>query len=1257
MGKINSFGHTLGIFTKRFTSGVLSLAIGLSGLAAAAPLFLAETAYAAGSTSVVTPQSTHNWRFTTTGDATGSYSSQPSTQILGSGSYELKSTSGKKGYLYSYTFGSHKLKNLDNISYSYYIASHTAGSKVAPSLSLITTINGTWTELKVEPTYTTDNPSLNTWHTLNAFDAGTKWYSTHDLKDKDGNIVVHKFQGVADLVSWQTLVALDSQAQLSSDDGATGVRFTVGQNSGGAPWANFDSFIDNVVINQKTYDFEPLTVAPCAVTNSVVTTDLSTWDLSKTRASGHNVLANNGLHIYTDGSTDTGPRTDGVSGSWNTDKAAGYYATDFALSNLGNKTIDQSIDYDATTGITPGLQLVTDFDNDGTADGILVGESIYGNNWWLSDSSSLVQAGAPHNGGGNGSPWYGTPNEWLAKFPNAQVKAIGYSLGSGIHGDGILKRISLGCTDYTFKLTPTAAPTSLKFNYKDSSEVDHTLACGEGINSSKPNQFHLSGSLNLNWTAPSGSVDGYQVLITYPNGDTDLAYQGANPWAWLQFNKGEGLYTYQVRSSNSAGVSDYSATCGIYFDTHSPVAKFTQAPTDNSTTDGNFHVEGTATDSVALKSANFDVRDASGWKAGCVAGTLVANYSADHKSATLSCDINTANLTEGSTYYVRIHAGDYAGYGSQDVAPLSIRHFTVDRTAPAAPTGLGWKNTNNVTVADSGATNSYSGTASWQSSSDTDHYIYKYWNDIIGNPYKVGNEYFATTTATSLPGDFNQGEGVHHFCVVAVDAAGNESACSATFTITYDKTKPTVALTNPTSFTMPFSNGPNVAATASDSLSGLKAFVIHVYNASNDSAARFCTATSDQLAAGAMNCDLSGLTEGTYYIKVGATDKAGNNQTISSDNFVVDKTGPTITVKPGYVGDLSSKVFSNVSFKLYDAHKADKYVINGYTSDFTNNTYSDANFQNIKSHLVEGTNTLTLYDVAGNSTTYAFIYDSTAPLATINGTTPATLYNDSTNINVHAIDTNYLQTDLYHSGDSTAFKTYTGEYFGLFWLPDGNYRMVVKDKAGHSTEYQFAIDKTAPKLAIVSVTKNGDGSYTITGTTDDPASDVVVTLDGTTLTPVTLNDHSWSATTDALAAGTSHTVTVNSTDAAGNAATEQTISFKAEPETTDTEALTPPSFAAVQFTAQRAQVLGASTTTPSTTGANNNGHVLGVEGQSDTASSSTDKKADTKDVKATSCTKFLGICWYYWIPIVLIVGYIIYRYFKAADENQTSTGK
>jgi hypothetical protein len=106
--------------------------------------------------------------------------------------------------------------------------------------------------------------------------------------------------------------------------------------------------------------------------------------LSDTRATGHYEVVGTGLHLYTTGATST-------------DKVAEYVATNTALSIIG----EPSLNYTATFGGAPGYQLVVDFNNDGSADGILIGETVYGNDWWASNGSKqFAKDGAPSHTGG-----------------------------------------------------------------------------------------------------------------------------------------------------------------------------------------------------------------------------------------------------------------------------------------------------------------------------------------------------------------------------------------------------------------------------------------------------------------------------------------------------------------------------------------------------------------------------------------------------------------------------------------------------------------------------------------------------------------------------------------------------------------------------------------------------------------------------------------------------------------------------------------
>lgn len=168
---------------------------------------------------------------------------------------------------------------------------------------------------------------------------------------------------------------------------------------------------------------------------------------SETRATGHNDFVPDGVRVYTEGTTST-------------DKAAGYFAVSQDLATSGEPSMD-SVRNNVTTTLKPGMQLVTDFDGNGSVDGILVGEPtyadgspLYGDNWWLSNGSKqFVKDGAPSHGGGFGSDNNGTLAQWRVAFPDADIQAFGWSLGSGVLGDDTIRSMTLGSSTYKFRNT------------------------------------------------------------------------------------------------------------------------------------------------------------------------------------------------------------------------------------------------------------------------------------------------------------------------------------------------------------------------------------------------------------------------------------------------------------------------------------------------------------------------------------------------------------------------------------------------------------------------------------------------------------------------------------------------------------------------------------------------------------------------------------------------------------------------------------
>lgn len=88
----------------------------------------------------------------------------------------------------------------------------------------------------------------------------------------------------------------------------------------------------------------------------------------------------------------------------------------------------------------------------------------------------------------------------------------------------------------------------------------------------------------------------------------------------------------------------------------------------------------------------------------------------------------------------------------------------------------------------------------------------------------------------------------------------------------------------------------------------------------------------------------------------------------------VDTTKPTATVKDGASFTVGSAgTYDLVSFKLFDAGKVSRVVLNGVVKDLVDNTWSDIN--GVKPGVfgaIRGENTLVVHDVAGNTATVTF---------------------------------------------------------------------------------------------------------------------------------------------------------------------------------------------------------------------------------------------------------------------------------------------
>ena len=159
--------------------------------------------------------------------------------------------------------------------------------------------------------------------------------------------------------------------------------------------------------------------------------------LSDTRATGHYEVQGTGLHIWTESNTST-------------DKVAEYVDTSTPLAGIGEPSAelhDQLGDHPARLPARRGLrrQRQRRRHPGRRAHGLrqrLVGQQRL--RAVRQGRCPLTHRRLRHRTN------HGTLDQWRTAFPGAVVKAFGFSLGSGVLGDGMINSIVFNGTTYTF---------------------------------------------------------------------------------------------------------------------------------------------------------------------------------------------------------------------------------------------------------------------------------------------------------------------------------------------------------------------------------------------------------------------------------------------------------------------------------------------------------------------------------------------------------------------------------------------------------------------------------------------------------------------------------------------------------------------------------------------------------------------------------------------------------------------------------------
>ena len=416
-------------------------------------------------------------------------------------------------------------------------------------------------------------------------------------------------------------------------------------------------------------------------------------------------------------------------------------------------------------------------------------------------------------------------------------------------------------------------------------------------------------------------------------------------------------------------------------------------------------------------------------------------------------------------------------------------------------------------------------------------------------------------------------DGAHSITATVTDGTGTSPASTA-LDLTIDTTAPgapTIASFSNDSGTvgdgLTNDNTPTLSGTAEANST------VTVY----DGATALGTTTAD--GSGNWSYTTGTLSDGSHSLTAKATDAAGNQGAASASlSLTVDTTAPGAPVISGYgidsgtVGDgltndntptLSGTAEANSTVTVYD----------GSTALGTTSADGSGNWSYTTGTLSDGSHSLTAKatDAAGNqgvaSSALSLTIDTVAPGApVISGftTDSGTVGDGLTNDNTPTLSGTAAAASTVTVYDgSTALGTTTADGSGAWSyttgiLSDGAHSLTAKatDAAGNqgvaSSALSLTIDTTAPVTPVIGgFTPDsgtvGDGltndnTPTLSGTAE--ASSTITVYDGSTALGTTTADGSgaWSYTTGTLSDG-AHSLTVKSTDAAGNASTSSAFSL------------------------------------------------------------------------------------------------------------------
>ena len=357
--------------------------------------------------------------------------------------------------------------------------------------------------------------------------------------------------------------------------------------------------------------------------------------------------------------------------------------------------------------------------------------------------------------------------------------------------------------------------------------------------------------------------------------------------SWTPSGLTDGTYYWRVTSTDSAG-NTAQATGSFVLDTVAPGTPTLTSPAAAARVNSK-QLAATFVDSDATDSGTVAFQLCSDAACATVLGTST--------SATVSGGTGvtwTPGALADGTYFWRAYGKDVAGNTG---AWSAIRSFVLDTNPPAVPT-LGSVPSQVSTAPQLSATFSSSDVG------DSGTILFQICGDAActsvvasgSSSSGLASGASGTWTASSLAG------GSYFWRSAAKDAAGNQSAWTATGQFTVDSTPPPVPATSGPADGTRMNQPPTLGGTYVDpsaSPGALGSVTIQLCPTSACVSPLLST-TIGSLAAGAWGTWTPAIGDGRYWWRVGSADAAGNVSSWSAvASFVVDSTPPSVPVLSG----------------------------------------------------------------------------------------------------------------------------------------------------------------------------------------------------------------------------------------------------------------------------------------------------------------------------------------------------------------------